>query len=63
MDAHLQSATRVVSDALIPWVPMGPVDSGVEMKLLRVGKENDTCTFMNRFAPGFQATVRLLFGG
>ena len=56
------SATRVVKHGDIPWVPMGTLDSGVEMKLLRVGKEDDVCTFMNRFQPGFQAPKHLHLG-
>jgi 2,4'-dihydroxyacetophenone dioxygenase len=49
------AATRVVPHASIPWVHMGPADSGVEMKLLRCGKEDEVTVFLNRFAPGFQA--------
>ena len=56
------SATRVVKHDDIPWVPMGTLESGVEMKLLRVGKEDDVCTFMNRFQPGFQAPKHLHLG-
>ena len=56
------TATRVVSEGAVPWVPMGPLDSGVEMKLLRIGKEDDVCTFMNRFQPGFQAPKHLHLG-
>ena len=58
----MSRATRVVPHADIPWVPMGPEDSGVEMKLLRIGKEDDVCTFMNRFQPGFQAPKPLHLG-
>ena len=58
----MSNATRVVPHADIPWVPMGPDDSGVEMKLLRVGKEDGVCTFLNRFQPGFQAPKHLHLG-
>jgi anti-sigma factor ChrR (cupin superfamily) len=55
-------ATRLVRNAEIPWIWLGDRSSGVEMKLLRIGKEDGVYTMINRFQPGFQAPKHLHLG-
>jgi anti-sigma factor ChrR (cupin superfamily) len=58
----LTTATSLVQHDDVPWVWMGFEGSGVEMKLLRCGREDDVCTFINRFQPGFMAPKHLHLG-
>jgi len=47
--------TRILPDDSVPWGPMGPPGTGVEIKILRVNVQTDSITFLNRFQPGFEA--------
>ena len=47
--------TRMLKDDDIPWGPMGPPGTGVEIKILRSNAQQDSITFLNRFQPGFEA--------
>ena len=54
MATQLEQASEVVTSVVhgadVPWVWMGFENSGIEMKLLRRGREDGVYTFMNRFA-------------
>lgn len=47
--------TRMLREDNIPWGPMGPPGTGVEIKILRANAQADSITFLNRFQPGFEA--------
>ena len=58
----ISPGTSLVPGADIPWIWMGFEGSGVEMKLLKCGRDDDVCTFINRFQPGFMAPRHLHLG-
>jgi len=60
--AGVATRTSLVSHEAIPWVWMGFEGSGVEMKLLKCGRTDDVCAFLNRFQPGFMAPRHLHLG-
>jgi quercetin dioxygenase-like cupin family protein len=62
LEQPTEAATRVVHGEDVPWVWMGFENSGVEMKFLKRGRQDNVCTFMNRFAPGFMAPRHLHLG-
>lgn len=62
MSAAEVGVTRVVPGADVPWVWMGGPESKVEMKLLKCGREDGVCSFLNRFHPGFLAPRHLHLG-
>ncbi len=66
MATQLEQASEVVTSVVhgadVPWVWMGFENSGIEMKLLRRGREDGVYTFINRFAPGFMAPRHLHLG-